>query len=548
MNSDRNRNNALAIGTVVHGPQHDYRVVSVLGQGGFGITYLVETSIKVGNIEVPCRFAMKEHFIGSLCERDGNTQEIIFSAPVADEVKQSLKAFVREAERIKEFGASHANIVNVNELFQANGTAYYIMEYLEGDTLLEYIKRVGPITYEETISILRPVIEAVAFLHKNKLTHYDIKPANIILSRKSDGKVVPVLIDFGLSKHYSSDGEATSTLLQAGYSVGYSSLEQYAGLTSFTPEADVYSLAATIYFCLTGKAPKEPFSDPAETLEDDLGDKVPHGSLNALKHALAMKASSRTADASQLLSELTSSSQPDEKEKDTIRIDTIKIPVQPKKIEAENKPFWKDYPFWTVLAFCAIIALVFLFTSKTGSPEYEYVDMGLPSGNKWATTNVGAAYPEDYGDYFSWGETETKPEYASSVAWGQNFGEIAGDKTKDAATANWGEKWITPSKADFEELLNNCDAHWITQNGKEGVKFTSRVNGNSIFLPAAGYKFFERWALRSGSDKILDYWSSTQKDGAQAYTYGATTGSQPRKVLNSDHIPYGRSIRPILKP
>ncbi len=548
MNSERNSNNALGIGTVLHGPQRDYRVVSVLGQGGFGITYLVETSIKVGNIEVPCRFAMKEHFISSLCERDGDTQRIMFSAPVAAEVKQSLKAFVREAERIKEFGSSHANIVNVNELFEANGTAYYIMEYLEGDTLLEYIRHVGPITYEETISILRPVIEAVAFLHKHKLAHYDIKPANIILSRKSDGAIVPVLIDFGLSKHYSSDGEATSTLRQAGYSVGYSSLEQYAGLTSFTPEADVYSLAATIYFCLTGKAPKEPFSDPAESLESDLGDKVPCVSLNALKHAMAMKASLRTSDASQFLSELTSSSQLDEKGNDTVRIDTIKIPVKLKKVEVENKPFWKDYPFWTVLATCAIIALVFLFTSKTESLNHEYVDLGLPSGNKWATTNVGATSPEDYGDYFSWGEIETKPEYGSSVAWGQNFGEIAGDKTKDAATANWGEKWSTPSKADFEELLNACDAEWITQNGKQGVKLTSHVNGNSIFLPAAGYKFFERWALRSGSDIILDYWSSTQKDGAQAYTYGASTGSQPRKELYGDHIPYGRSIRPILKP
>ncbi len=115
----------------------------------------------------------------------------------------------------------------------------------------------------------------------------------------------------------------------------------------------------------------------------------------------------------------------------------------------------------------------------------------MPSGLKWATCNVGATKPEEYGDYFAWGETKPKKEYMkeNSVMYGnKNIGNIAGKVQYDAARANWGGSWRLSTKEEFEELVDNCTHTWTTQNGVEGCLFTSMKNGKSIFLPAAGYR------------------------------------------------------------
>ena len=118
---------------------------------------------------------------------------------------------------------------------------------------------------------------------------------------------------------------------------------------------------------------------------------------------------------------------------------------------------------------------------------HDYVDLGLPSGTKWATCNVGASTPEEYGNYYAWGETSTKTEYTeeNSVTYGQQMSDISGNAQYDAATANWGSTWRIPNRAEVEELIDNCTWTWNTQNGVNGIKVTG-TNGNSIFLPAAG--------------------------------------------------------------
>ena len=147
---------------------------------------------------------------------------------------------------------------------------------------------------------------------------------------------------------------------------------------------------------------------------------------------------------------------------------------------------------------------------------YVYADLGLSV--KWATCNVGANSPEEYGSYFAWGETETKKEYYSSnsVTYGLSISElkfqgiIDGDHnltpSHDAATANWGGTWRLPTKAELEELVNRCTWERTTQNGVKGCRVTG-PNGNNIFLPAAGF--------RDGSSLTFDgslggYWSSTR--------------------------------------
>ncbi|MBQ8761591.1 MAG: hypothetical protein IJZ06_09275 [Bacteroidales bacterium] len=119
---------------------------------------------------------------------------------------------------------------------------------------------------------------------------------------------------------------------------------------------------------------------------------------------------------------------------------------------------------------------------------HEYVDLGLPSGLKWATCNVGADSPECCGDYFAWGETCSKTEYTeeNSVTYGQQIGDFSGNALYDAATANWGGIWRMPTNKEINELMICCEWEWIQVNGVNGIKGVG-LNGNSIFLPASGY-------------------------------------------------------------
>ena len=169
-----------------------------------------------------------------------------------------------------------------------------------------------------------------------------------------------------------------------------------------------------------------------------------------------------------------------------------------------------------------------------------YVDLGLPSGLKWATCNVGASSPEDYGDYFAWGETNPKTEYTwgNSVTYGEQMSDISGNAQYDAATANWGGSWRMPTKEQMEELVEHCEWEWTQVNGVNGSKVTG-PNGSCIFLPAAGCN------LTSPDDDGLDgiYWSSTPYDSYR-YAYYLHFGDGGELVYHStrDH---GFSVRPI---
>ena len=201
-------------------------------------------------------------------------------------------------------------------------------------------------------------------------------------------------------------------------------------------------------------------------------------------------------------------------------------------------------------------------TESDGGGEHEYVDLGLPSGLLWATCNIGADTPEDYGDYFVWGETQPKDiyywstyqycmgsgntltKYCSNAEYGYNgFTDnlTTLEPSDDAATANWGSDWRMPSKAEFEELYNNTTVTWTMQNGVYGSLFTA-TNGNTLFLPAAGYR--EESSL-GGAGSYGLYWSSSldtdypsyawyiyfYSDGCFMHSYGREGGQSVRPVL-----------------
>lgn len=201
------------------------------------------------------------------------------------------------------------------------------------------------------------------------------------------------------------------------------------------------------------------------------------------------------------------------------------------------------------------------FDKGKGGAEngHEYVDLGLSV--KWATCNVGATSPEEYGDYFAWGETkpkttydlitykycngsyETMTKYCTSSTYGTVDNKTTLELEDDAARVNWGGKWRMPTKAEQDELrdTSNCTWTWTTQNGVKGYKVTSKVNGNSIFLPAAGYRY-DDYLINAGSNG--SYWSSSLNTSGSGNAYYLLFGT-----VNVDWIGYDRcdglSVRPV---
>lgn len=292
----------LQQGYILRGAERAYRIEGVLGQGGFGITYKASAVIKVGNIDCSVPFAIKELFLKDCCERDTHTFAVTYSNPVKQRVENSKTDFIAEARRLASI--SHPNIVRVNEVIEANNTAYYVMEFLNGESLSQYVNNQGSLSEEETMRLVIPIINAVQHIHDRRITHLDIKPANVMLKRTNGDHVVPVLIDFGLSKHYDEEGKPTSTIRTQGLSDGYAPIEQYAGLDTFSPQADVYALGATLFFCLTGKRPPRAGELQPQTIDESLPTSINVQCRKAITHAMQYMQHSRTATAQALLSEL----------------------------------------------------------------------------------------------------------------------------------------------------------------------------------------------------------------------------------------------------
>ncbi len=222
-----------------------YKIISVLGQGGFGITYLAEQTM------LERKVAIKEFFMKDFCERSEVTSHITLGTESSRKtVNRFREKFLKEARNIAKF--DHPGIVRIYDIFEENGTAYYVMDYIDGESLGDMIKRSGTIPEAEATRYIIQAAEALAYIHERKMNHLDIKPANIMINRKNES----VLIDFGLSKQYDAGGQQTSTT-PVGISEGYAPMEQYkkGGVGEFSPQTDIYALGATFFKLLTGKTP-----------------------------------------------------------------------------------------------------------------------------------------------------------------------------------------------------------------------------------------------------------------------------------------------------
>ena len=605
-----------------------YKIERVLGQGGFGITYLATQEL------LDRKVCIKEFFFKEYCERDEATSHVSLGTQNSHEiVERFMTKFLKEARTISQL--EHPNIIKIFDIFKENNTAYYVMEYIEGESLSDKVNHYGVLSELEAKDYINQVASALEYIHHRSINHLDIKPANIMV-RRADNKAI--LIDFGLSKQYDAQGGQTSTT-PVGISHGYAPMEQYkqGGVSTFSPQTDIYSLGATLYKLVTGNTPPQAMDILDEGLPE-LPSHLSQSVVKVIKKSMQARKLDRYNNIEEFLNGLNAPSQKisftqqetkpgqkEENDEETKIIDDSQVKAKDeatKTIKTSHQGTVKiseveengSKKGWIVILVIAVILGIIgynfvenkneerarieaaynkkqedkrkylnlmgegdkllsggYYTESVAKYEqalayetmysntqyvaefskgaankiteakrkheevqqrlekekrnrettaynrthgvingHEYVDLGLPSGIKWATCNIGANKPDDYGNYYEWSEINTVsdgPSYYSATFHKTMNVDIGCNPKYDAARANWGGSWRMPSKKELQELGDECTWTWTRQGDKTGCKVTG-PNGNSIFLPAAGH--------RTGTSLYTVgfcgyYWSSTPR-------------------------------------
>jgi len=526
----------LIIGTLLHGGT--YKIEKILGQGSFGITYLAE------HTNLGKKVAIKEFFMKELNSRgeDGSITGMSDSS-----LSQNYcQKFKKEAINLSRL--DHPNIVRVTDSFSENGTFYYVMDFIEGQNLNDYIKS-HYIDEAEAVSIIKSVADALIYMHEEKhMLHLDLKPGNVM--RRNDGHIF--LIDFGLSKHYSTDGQPeTSTTIGLG-TAGYAPIEQgnKAKNGEFRPTIDVYALGATFYKLLTRETPP-PASDLVsddELLENKLREKgVSANLIKVVTEAMCPNVRKRTQSVREFRDALTDCSvQTPESiptksaEKETIVVKKVaqttdgeetvvadkgtknsSLPTNKKAVEEtydedddEEDTSRKEIKYF-IACLVPLVILYFVFSGFRGCGDnkkqtseqcadsientFEYpqnasgkaVDLGLPSGTLWADRNLDALDETDEGMLFIWGDPTGMND---TVKVPDNVYNISGTKY-DIVKEKWGDDWCMPNLEQFNELHDQCSIKKIEKNNIKGYLVTG-PNGNTLFFPFSSlYKdeYFLGW-------------------------------------------------------
>lgn len=274
----------------------NYRILKVLGQGGFGITYLAI------QVRLDRKVAIKEFFMKNFCERNETTRQVTLGTAGSREIVNSCrKKFLKEAKHIALL--DHPNIIRIIDVFDENSTSYYVMEYIEGGSLENKLGTTG-LSMSDATRYIFQVAETLKYIHKKNIAHLDIKSSNIMLN----GNDEIVLIDFGVSKQYDLTGGQTS-VSPVGRSSGYAPLEQYDpnGVKDFSPQTDIYSLGATYFKLLTGITPLNAFRITKDFLQEKLKAKgVPTAVISIICKSMEKLKENRFSDVSSFIEELNS--------------------------------------------------------------------------------------------------------------------------------------------------------------------------------------------------------------------------------------------------
>ena len=321
-----------------------YLIGKVVGYGGFGVTYIAWDDV------LQQRVAIKEYLPSEFATRaPGHSQVTIFTGDRAQQFADGMVKFVDEAKRLAKF-QNEPGIVRIYDSFEANSTAYIVMEYLEGETLATYLQREDKVSVEQSIQMLTPVIQSLEVIHREGIIHRDIAPDNIFLTKDKQVK----LIDFGAARYATTSHSRSLTVLIKS---GYSPEEQYRSRGEQGPHTDVYALAAVLYNMITGVTPPDALERRA-LLENKKKDtltppsklcKISKNQENAILNAMNIYAEARTSTAKDFLSNLTSTSQ------------VQRVAEKIRTLDLMRWPLWAKVVIPTV-GTAAIAALVLLFT------------------------------------------------------------------------------------------------------------------------------------------------------------------------------------------
>ena len=509
---------------------------------------------------------------------------------------------------------NHPNIRQVYGYGTIDERPSIVMEYLEGDDLKAMMKQGRHFNNDELVKWWNQLVDALNYTHARGIVHRDIKPSNIFVDNNGDVK----LLDFGIAKVRES-----ISMTQTGAMMGtlmYMSPEQVQDSKHLDFRSDVYSLAVSYVHLLTGKKPYDSDTMNDYAIRKGIVDQeldlsaVPPAWRAFLQPYLAKDPADRPAlrpfESDSTSSIGTSSGGFAIRQKGNGDLQSLAddegtiIANQPKSKEKQQplagtstpstgsgtesteptngkpktkKGLWIAIVVVTVVAIVAILFLRQPEAALSSQPSHqsqqsfsgiddghEWVDLGLPSGTLWATCNIGADKPEDYGNYFAWGEISTKTtftedtykffngpynkltKYCSSSMNGYN--EFTDNLTilqevDDPAKVNYGKRWCTPSKDQFEELLVNTIPQWTVLNGVKGCTFTSKKTGMSIFMPAAGNYWGNDF---HGGESYGSYWSRSIEDNTSVTASILYLDMETNKVCGNSRF-LGVPVRPVLE-
>ena len=470
-----------------------YRIIKKLGQGGFGITYLAENTLLEGKV------AIKEFFFKEYCERDDATCHVTIPTTGNREIVERFKQkFIKEAKTI--FRLNHPNIVRILDVFEENGTAYYVMDYIEGESLGDMVTRRGAIPEAEALGYVKDAASALEYIHSKNINHLDIKPSNLVL-RHDDGKVL--VIDFGVAKQYAaviSEGSTPECI-----SHDYSPVELYRknGEQSFSPQSDVYALAATLFKLLTGNTPPEAIEVLGEGLPvAELQEKhISRPVISAI--AMAMKGRhERTQTIAEFVSNLEN------------------------RANKSKKPVFKSGWLWAVVIAVAIVAGLLMILSQNGAgvsgvvPKASYSNgvltvNGIKYNMVWVeggTFRMGAT-SEQGGD----AESDEKPVHSVTLS-GYYIGKT--EVTQALWKAVMGNN---PSRFKGD----NLPVEWVSWNDcQEFIRKLNALTGQHFRLPTeAEWEF----ACRGGNNSRGYKYSGSNNLGSVAW-YDGNSGNKTHPV------------------
>jgi len=360
----QNTAHQLPVGTILRGR---YIIGRALGQGGFGITYLAWDKLMQEKV------AVKEFYPGGIVFRRSATSTAVEcgTEEIIPHYEYSKERFLREAGALVKF-KDIPEIVDILDFAEENNTAYIVMEYVRGMDLAKYINmKGGKLSPEETFRILRPVMEALAKVHKGGIVHRDISPDNIILDPMGGAK----LLDFGAVRAVEDPdvdkglNKSTEAILKQGFAP----IEQYNTRGNLGPWTDEYAVCATVWYCLTGTIPAEASIRVSEGIDPDWSaiEELPEHQQKALEKGMACRAKDRYRSLDELLEALF----PKEETAAAAEIPTVVEPKsaeKPKKAEKpprEKKPKGKKMPLLFVAAAAIVLILVAAFVLIPGKQE-----------------------------------------------------------------------------------------------------------------------------------------------------------------------------------